>query len=116
MADWQPRFDGEKLRWQSFTQLRRLPELKANALEVDNDYLGSVGFTQKAHTHYEFEGESVDVFIGLNNRSRRHTSLISPKTMYLRAGLYVEEEESIRIGSTGTSATLVVETYVDGFA
>jgi hypothetical protein len=109
-SGWQPRFDGEDLRWQSFKQLRRLPDMRARALDVTEDYLGSVTFTQKAYTRYEFEDEPVDVFIGLNNRTVRHTSLISPKTMYLEPGLHlpIEEQESIRIGATDIPATLFV--------
>jgi exosortase len=104
----QPYYDGETLHWQSFRQLYRLPDLKARALKVDAEYLGSVGFTQKAYTRYEFEGEPVDVFIGLNNRTERHKSLISLKTIYLLPGLHVEEEEPIQIGVADTPATLVV--------
>jgi exosortase len=107
-SDWQPRFNGEELRWQSFKQLRRLPNMKTHALDVDEEYLGSVSFTQKAYTRYELDDEPVDVFIGLNNRAVRHTSLISPKTLYLGPGLHVEEQESIRVGARGTPATLSV--------
>jgi exosortase len=103
-----PRWEGDKIRHQSFRQLRTIDAPTGRSLEVDDDFLGTVAFTQAANTRYPLGDSHVDLFVGVNNRTIRHNSATSPKTELPGAGWLVSERRvAMQAGRSVTE--LVVE-------
>lgn len=73
-------------------------------LVAESQYLATTRFSQSTYRRYRnSEGESVDLFIGVNDRVRRFTSLRSKKTETLAAGSRVVERASLPMSSFGAS-------------
>jgi exosortase/archaeosortase family protein len=107
-----PRFEGERIAHPTFRELRTLAA-KGLAVEIDDDFLGTVAFTQSASTRYEVDGRHVDVFIGVNNRTIRHNSALSPKTELPGAGWVGEERTTVREASSREVTELVASSPPD---
>lgn len=103
-----PRYQPDPIRYQRFLKLRTLPGHRGVAQPADDDFLGTVAFTQSAITRYEVDGEPVDVFIGVNNRTIRHNSALSPKTRLPGAGWVAIRRQPIRQPETGREMTELV--------
>jgi hypothetical protein len=104
-----PRWEGEKVRHQTFRQLRLIEGATGKALPADEDFLGTVGFTQAANTRYTLDDGRVDLFVGVNNRSVRHSSALSPKTELPGAGWVVAERGTARHAGGRRVTELVVD-------
>jgi exosortase len=66
----------------------------AGKLPVNYAFLGSVRYASMLHRNYSINNDSVSVFIGTDDRLRRHRSLLSDKNAY-PGGIGLEQEHSI---------------------
>jgi exosortase len=67
--------------------------------KIDSDYvfLWTVWYLKHEYWIYERDGDSVSVFIGVDDRSSRRRSLISRKNAVPRRGFEVMERDSVRL-------------------
>jgi exosortase len=83
-------------------------------LIVDTDYLGSTRFSSRTWRKYRRGDESVSLFVGMNDRLRRVTSLVSEKTKTLESGTFVVEEtpefEATNASYASESSLMVLRT------
>ena len=63
-------------------------------MPVKYAFLGSVRYSSTLYRDYSTKNESVSVFIGTDDRLRRHRSLLSDKNAY-PDGIGLEQEHSI---------------------
>jgi hypothetical protein len=70
---------------------RSLGSGQGSPLPVDDLFLGSVVFRESLSARYQRDGDAVDVFVGVGDRGRRFTSVLSPKTELPGSGWVVEE-------------------------
>lgn len=86
----------------SFAAVALPPEIDGwttRPLEPDSDFLGSVRFDRRKSVAYERDGESVSVFVGVDDLRRRDRSLLSTKNELPGRGWQVEERSGIRLGT-----------------
>ena len=76
----------------------RFGEWRAEPLEVDRVFLGSVSFRERLAARYRQDGDTVDLFLGVGFRGRRYASPLSPKTQLLESGWVVEERWPLEEG------------------
>lgn len=80
---------------------REMDGWRSKPLDIDERFLGHVGFSERVFRRYRRERESVDLFIGLGNRDQRARSLFSPKTALPGSGWIVEETGAARLEPGG---------------
>ena len=73
----------------------------AEKIPLDGHFLGSVRFSHWWHRRYVKGKESVSVFVGYDDRLRRHRSLVSRKNAFPGPGWEPEEEASIELEPGG---------------
>jgi len=96
-----PRWNGEQIHHRSIQDISRLDIAKPLVQKVDADFLGTVAFTQRSFRRYSIGNSYVDVFIGVNNRVKRFTSLVSKKTVVPGAGFVLGEDSLVRLSPPG---------------
>jgi exosortase len=74
-------------------------------LPLDDEFLGSVRFTEWMHRRYEHGDERVEAFVGADRRLRRRVSLISEKTSLPGSGWTVVQRRLVELEPDG----LIVE-------
>jgi exosortase len=74
---------------------------RAQGLPLDEEFLGSVGFTEWMHRLYSWNDHHVEVFVGSDNRLEPRMSLISAKNAVPGPGHETVERETIRLGPNG---------------
>lgn len=74
---------------------------RAQGLPLDENFLGSVGFTEWMHRLYSWNDHHVEVFVGSDNRLEPRMSLISAKNAVPGPGYETVERETIRLGPNG---------------
>jgi EpsI family protein len=74
----------------------------------DLPFLWTVRYSSHAYRRYELGRQSVDVFVGYDDRLNRSQSLISPKNVFPGRGWHVEERRSIELEPGGLQAEEVV--------
>jgi exosortase len=71
------------------------------ALEIDRDHLGSVWFAESIHRRFQSPEGTVDLFLGVGDRSLRGLSILSPKTAIPESGFRVIERGDLELGPDG---------------
>jgi exosortase len=74
---------------------------QAQGLPLDEQFLGSVGFTEWMHRLYSWNRHEVEVFVGSDNRLEPRMSLISEKNGVPGPGYDTIERKVIRLGPKG---------------
>ena len=76
------------------------------SLKIEQDFMGSVGFTQWIHRRYERGADSVHLFLASDDRRDPRTSLVSQKLRRPGPGYKLELAEPLEFG--GLPATALV--------
>lgn len=76
-------------------------EWKTQSLPLDEQFMGSVGFTEWMHRLYTKDQHKVEVFVGSDNRMEPRMSLISGKNTLPGPGFKLHNLETIRLGAEG---------------
>ena len=71
------------------------------ALEIDRDHLGSVWFAESIYRRFQSPEGTVDLFLGVGDRSLRGLSVLSPKTAIPESGFRVVERGDLELGPDG---------------
>ncbi|MFP6640419.1 MAG: exosortase/archaeosortase family protein [Myxococcota bacterium] len=90
-------------------------QMEPRLLAADPRYLGSTSFSQRTYRRYRGpREETVDFFIGTNDRSSRFKSLLSPKTETLQAGNQIIKRYPITISPDGREISEMVLSEPNG--
>ena len=83
--------------------------METPVLTASSSYLGTTRFSQNTYRRYVGpDGETVDFFIGVNDRVHRFTSVLSRKTETLRAGSRAVERSVVRLPEDGREVSEIV--------
>jgi hypothetical protein len=88
--------------------------MKPPALEGDEEFMGSTRFSSRTWRLYENDGAAVELYLGLNDRLRRYTGLVSSKTEVLRPGSRVASRRPLAVGWPGAVAEELIVVDVSG--
>jgi hypothetical protein len=77
-------------------------------MPVRYTFLGSVRYSEKLYRDYSRNGEPVSVFIGTDDRLRRHRSLLSDKNTYQDEMGLVQERSIVDLGPDAGQAVAIV--------
>jgi len=82
-----------------------LPGWSSSELNPDYRYLGRLGIQRDLSRRYRRDGEAVDLYLGVGNRSVRPRSVLFTKILLPGSGRYIEAEGPIDLGPAVSEAT-----------
>ena len=83
-------------------------------LKVDDQFMGTAGFSQSIYRRYTKEGQVVDLFLASDDRLRRRVSMRSGKTAWPRSGFRPRAESSLELDSAGLKLDVTLLESPDG--
>ena len=94
-----------KLAWNPHDIPLRILEWRSEPLKLDRSYMGSSTFSKEANRRFLRDGDRIDLFAGLNERGRRSSNTLTPKTLTLGPGRVANRVEKFVLDPAAPSAT-----------